>query len=152
MLACANNRCAASALGGAQQDTAAVLIKDAKTINARPAAGQEELKADIRPLSLDPNGNCRVDILAPVPEGNTMIKHPWSRCYIVESTLANGTVLRTSGYALSATRVITSDVHFEPPSTKVSRAYVFGDLSGPHTTHFDSEWANAVRAFTNTDR
>ena len=40
-----------------------------------------------------------------------MLQYPYSRCYVVESTASSGQVLQTSGFALSPTRVLTSNAH-----------------------------------------
>jgi len=100
---------------------------------------------------LDPNGNCRVNTLTAVPQSDIPDRHPYDRCYIVETTFATGTV-RTSGYALSADRVITSDVHFGPEPTTVSRVYTRYNPGGLPITSFDTHYANAIRCWSADSR
>jgi hypothetical protein len=146
------------AAGSHTQDTSstseAVILQDAKAISsfqldqAGTRSDQDARPDNIEVRSLDPDGNCRINTFTTVPEGNTFLRHPYSRCYIVESTSTAGAVRRTSGYALSSTRVITSDVHYGARTIKVSRAFTRpSPLGGPTLTTFDSEWANAIRTW-----
>jgi hypothetical protein len=134
----------------------AAVLEDAKTISSFPIDTTRALDGragNIEVRSLDPDGNCRINTLATVPEGTKFVQHPYSRCYIVESTSTTGEVRRTSGYALSAIRVITSDVHYGARSIKVSRVYTISSpLGGPSTTTFDSQSANAIRTWNDAER
>jgi hypothetical protein len=113
-------------------------------------SSQQQVK--VQPLSLDPNGNCRVNIFSNVQQGETMLQYPYSRCYVVESTTPSGQVLQTSGFALSATRVLTSNAHVvnieqRPGVITVARSYSFTNSDGSINTAFDSEAASTATSW-----
>jgi hypothetical protein len=78
-----------------------------------------------------------------------MLQYPYSRCYVVESTASSGQVLQTSGFALSATRVLTSNAHAvnieqRPGAITVARSYSFTNPDGSINTTFDSQTASEI--------
>jgi hypothetical protein len=108
-------------------------------------------------LSLDPDGNCRIKIFSDVPQGNTMLQYPFSRCYVVQSTTTTGQVIQTSGFALSGTHVLTSNVHIinieqRPGPITVSRSYQFVNPDGSTDTTFDSQVANEVASWGDDEK
>lgn len=76
-----------------------------------------------------------------------MLQYPYSRCYVVESTASSGQVLQTSSFALSSTRVLTSNAHVvnieqRPGIITVARSYQTTNPDGSITTTFDSHTAS----------
>ena len=81
-----------------------------------------------------------------------MLQYPYSRCYVVESTASSGQVLQTSGFALSPTRVLTSNAHVvnieqRPGIITVARSYQTTDSDGSITTTFDSHTASHMASW-----
>lgn len=145
--------------GQSSSEPEPVILEDAKAISGLETTStsvqdsEDVTSGIIQVRSLDADGNCRINTLTTVPNGVKFLQHPYSRCYIVESTSNTGSVRRTSGYALNSTRVITSDVHYGARSIKVSRAYTLpSPIGGPSTTGFDSQWANAIRTWYDDQR
>lgn len=109
-------------------------------------------QVEVQPRSLDSNGNCRINIFSTVQQGETMRQYPYSRCYVVESTTPSGQVLQTSGFALSAIRVLTSNAHVvnieqRPGVITVARSYSFNNSDGSLNTAFDSQTVSSVASW-----
>jgi hypothetical protein len=103
-------------------------------------------------LDLDSDGNCRINIFNDVPDGPTMLQYPFNRCCIVQSTAMTGQVMESSGFALSATRVLTSDIHHinteqRPGPITVLRVYHTVNEDGSIETIQESVIANGSVAF-----
>lgn len=86
-----------------------------------------------------------------------MRQYPYSRCYVVTSTAASGQVLQTSGFALSSTRVLTSNAHIinieqRPGAITVARSYSITNPGGSINTTFDSHNAATVVSWGNDEK
>jgi hypothetical protein len=98
---------------------------------------------------IDGFGSCRIDMFSSVDASPKMRQHPWSRVYVVESRSPTGQLRRTSGYALSRTRVLTSDIHGNGSGIRVSRLYT----TSPGGSAFaDSDTAHSAKWFYDGQR
>jgi len=129
-------------------------------ISSRSAASSQTHETPqsggIHPSGLDQNGNCKINIFSPVPQGEPMVQYPNSRCYFVETSNAAGQVLQTSGFALSPNRVLTSSAHVVNLQSKagsclIQRSYSFVNEDGSVETEFDSHYASRVVFWDNPE-
>jgi hypothetical protein len=114
---------------------------------AKPDTG----RTDIVPLDLDADGNCRINIFNDVPQFE-ISQYPYSRCYMVQSVNSVGQVMATSGFALSSTPVLTSNVHVTNISQKpgvitVMRLYQTVSEDGDTSDVFESSFAKSSTYF-----